>query len=131
MKYMLDTNICIYLLGHQPAVITAFTEKRAAGVAISSITLAELEYGVCNSRAYDKNRAALVSFLPLVEILPFGTAAAMVYGQICATLRKKGSMIGPLDMLIAAHAQSAGLVVVTNNTREFERVEGLPLENWV
>jgi tRNA(fMet)-specific endonuclease VapC len=131
MKYLLDTNICVCMLKHVPAVISNFTKKQEYGFAISSITLAELEYGVCNSNSYDKNRAALISFLPLVEILPFNTAAAMQYGKICASLRKKGTLIGSLDMLIAAHAKSCGLVVVTNNIREFERVEGLMLENWV
>ncbi len=125
------TNICIYLLHHVPEAVSAFTGKQEAGIAISSITLAELEYGVCNSRAYDKNRAALISFLPLVEILSFDSAAAMEYGRIHAALRRKGTLIGPFDTLIAAHAKSRELVVVTNNTCEFARIEGLPLENWM
>ena len=131
MRYMLDTNICVYLLNHVPEVISSFAEKKDDGVAVSSITLAELEFGVCNSTAYDKNRAALLSFLPLVEILPFDSAAAVEYGKICTSLRRQGTPIGPLDMLIAAHAKSQGLVVVTNNTREFERVKDLKLENWI
>jgi tRNA(fMet)-specific endonuclease VapC len=128
---MLDTNICIYLLKRISKVVSVFSEKQNDGAAISSITLAELEFGVWNSKAYDTNREALITFLPLVAVLPFDSAAAAEYGKICALLRQKGAAIGPLDMLIAAHAQSQGLIVVTNNTREFARVEGLHLENWV
>jgi len=131
MKYMLDTSTCIFILKHNPKVLSIFSEKKNAGVAISSITLAELEFGVCNSAAYDKNRATLIAFLPLVEILPFDGSCAVSYGEICALLRRKGTPIGQMDMLIAAHAKSKGLIVVTDNVREFERVEGLTVENWL
>ena len=131
MKYLLDTNICVYLLKKNPGVISVFSAKKNAGAAISSITLAELEFGVWNSAAYDKNKTALLTFLSLVEILSFDSKAAAEYGKICAFLRQKGTPIGQMDMLIAAHAKSRGLVVVTNNSCEFERVEGLKLENWM
>jgi len=119
------------LLKHISGVMANYSRKKDLGTAISSITLAELEFGVCNSYASDKNRENLIAFLPLVKILSFDDKAAMEYGKICALLRRKGTPIGPLDMLIAAHAKSKGLIVVTNNIREFERVPGLELENWV
>ena len=131
MRYMLDTNTCIFLLKHNPAVISAFAEKKDDGAAISSITLAELEFGVCNSSAYEKNRNALLSFLPLIEVMPFDGAAAAMYGVICTSLRRKGMPIGQMDILIAAHAKATGLIVVTDNVREFGRVDGLKVENWL
>jgi len=131
MKYMLDTNICVYIMKHVPNVMERFFSKRTDGVAISSIVLAELEYGVCNSDFYERSRKKLMSFLQLVEILHFDDEAAVHYGQIRADLRRKGKTIGIPDAMIAAHARSKGLIAVTNNTREFERVAGLELENWV
>ncbi|MCL2110861.1 MAG: type II toxin-antitoxin system VapC family toxin [Clostridiales bacterium] len=130
MKYMLDTNVCIFILKRDSAVLSAFAAKRDKGAAISAITLAELEFGVCNSGAVEKNRTALLSFLPNVEILPFDGTAAACYGEICSALRKKGRPIGTMDTLIAAHAKAAKLTVVTANTREFERVDGLLVEDW-
>lgn len=131
MKYMLDTNICIYLMKHVPEVITAFSLKKDAGMTISAVTLAELEFGVSNSSAQDRNRIKLLNFLTLVDVLPFNVPAAVTYGVICAALRRNGTPIGQMDMLIAAHAKSEGLVVVTNNVDEFKRVQGLELENWL
>jgi len=131
MKYMLDTNICIYMMKHIPEVLSSFESKKNDGFSISTITLAELEFGVCNSNSYEKNKNKLISFLPLVEILAFDGAAALAYGRICTDLRRKGTPISSMDMLIAAHAKSKGLVVVTNNLREFERIEDLKLENWM
>ena len=130
MKYMLDTNICIYLLNHVPEVLSKYDNKRNEGVAISTITLAELEYGLCESSAYERNRKALLAFLAIVDVLPFDDSATIQYGKIRVGLERKGTLIGLMDMLIAAHAKSKGLVIVTNNVREFERVEGLKLENW-
>ncbi|MDR1571654.1 MAG: PIN domain-containing protein, partial [Clostridiales Family XIII bacterium] len=98
---------------------------------ISSITLAELEFGVSNSKSHERNRNALLAFSTLVEILPFDIQASAEYGEIRAALEKKGMPIGALDTLIAAHAKSRGLTLVTNNTREFRRVEGLFLEDWM
>ncbi|GHV83185.1 twitching motility protein PilT [Spirochaetia bacterium] len=129
--YMLDTNICIFALKHFPKVITALRSKESDMLAISTITLAELEFGICNSLALEKNRNALISFLPLVEVLQFDESAAAEYGVIRTNLQKRGCVIGIMDMLIAAHAKSTGCILVTNNTHEFERVAGLILEDWL
>ena len=129
--YLLDTNMCIFALKHVPNVLTAIESRKNEWIAISSITLAELELGICNSQAVEKNRNALIAFLPTVEVLPFDEVAAVEYGIICANLKKRGCAIGLMDMLIAAHAKSVGLILVTNNTGEFERVDGLELEDWL
>jgi tRNA(fMet)-specific endonuclease VapC len=129
--YLLDTNICIFALKHVPNILTAIENRKNEWIAISSITLAELEFGICNSQAVEKNRNALLSFLPTVEVLPFDESAAAEYGIIRANLKKQGCIIGLMDMLIAAHAKSAGLILVTNNTGEFERVDGLEIEDWL
>ena len=132
MKYMLDTNICIYAIKNKPEkVLNTLKEKLNDGICISAITLAELAHGVEKSAARDKNRAALLRFLSILTVLPFDDLAAAEYGEVCANLQRKGTPIGTMDMLIAAHAKTEGLILVTNNTREFERVEGLTLENWV
>lgn len=130
MKYMLDTNMCIYAQKNIPQVIENMKNNFQYGVAISSITLAELEFGVQASANVEKNTIALYKFLSIVEILDFDSSAATEYGKIRADLKKKGTPIGNMDMLIAAHAKSENLIVVTHNTREFERVEGLQLEDW-
>ena len=129
--YLLDTNICIFALKHIPKVLTALESKKHERLTISSITLAELEFGICNSQAPEKNRNALITFLPVVEVLPFDESAAAEYGRIRACLQKRGCSIGLMDMLIASHAKSAGLILVTNNTGEFKRVDGLDLEDWL
>lgn len=132
MRYMLDTNICIYIISKRPGnVLENLQAKTDEGFTISAITLAELEYGVAYSEKREKNADALAQFLAFISVLPFDEAAAAEYGDIHADLRKKGTPIGPMDELIAAHARSADLVLVTNNTREFERVMDLKLENWV
>ena len=130
MKYMLDTNMCIYAQKNIPQVIEKIKNNFQYGVAISSITLAELQYGVQASANIEKNTISLYKFLSIVEVLDFDSGAAIEYGKIRADLRKKGTPIGNMDMLIAAHAKSENLIVVTHNTREFERVEGLKLEDW-
>ena len=130
MKYMLDTDICIYLLKHVPEVLSAFSAKQREGIAISSITLAELEFGLRKSSGYARNQNKLYKLLATVDILPFDDAAACEYGKIRAGLERKGTPIGPLDTLIAAHAKALGITLVTNNIREFQRVEGLKTENW-
>jgi len=128
---MLDTNICIYAIKNRPAcVLDNIRLKMRSGLCISSITLAELEYGVEASAYPEKNTVALLQFLSIVDVLPFDDRAAAAYGDICAALRKKGTPIGTMDMLIAAHARAKGCILVTNNTKEFQRVEGLVLENW-
>lgn len=130
MKYMLDTNMCIYAQKNIPQVIEKIKNNFQYGVAISSITLAELEFGVQASANVEKNTIALYKFLSIVEILDFDSSAAIEYGKIRADLKRKGTPIGNMDMLIAAHAKSENLIVVTHNTREFERVAGLKLEDW-
>ena len=130
MKYMLDTNMCIYAQKNISQVIEKIKNNFQYGVAISSITLAELEFGVQASANVEKNTIALYKFLSIVEILDFDSSAAIEYGKIRADLKRKGTPIGNMDMLIAAHAKSENLIVVTHNTREFECVEGLKLEDW-
>ncbi len=131
MTYMLDTNICIYVMKKKPEnVLRRFREEMDGGICISSITLAELEYGMKHSSDPVKNEQALLRFLAPLRVLPFGAAAASEYGEIRAYLQSRGTPIGPLDMLIAAHARVEGMTLVTNNMREFERVPELDLENW-
>lgn len=131
MTYMLDINICIYTMKKKPEkVLHKFQEELDRGLCISSITLAELEYGMKHSSDPVKNERALLRFLAPLSILPFGAGAASEYGKIRAYLQSRGTPIGPLDMLIAAHARSEGIILVTNNVREFERVPDLKFENW-
>lgn len=131
MKYMLDTNICIYAIKNKPPeVIRNFLQHNPDDMCISSITYGELMHGVEKSQAVEKNRIAMSLFLSPITILDFDSYAAEEYGKIRADLERKGTPIGPLDMLIAGHAKSEELTVVTNNTREFYRVEGLAVEDW-
>lgn len=132
MKYMLDTNICIFVIKHKPEnVIRKFIEHEPEDLCISSITYAELMHGVEKSQAREKNRLAIALFLSPISIVDFDNQAAEEYGRIRADLETKGNPIGPMDMLIAGHAISKGLTLVTNNTREFSRIEGLTVEDWV
>ncbi len=131
MKYMLDTNIWIYMIKQKPeSVLENLREKASEGIAISSIAYAELRGGVENSMYPAENSDALERVLLIADILPFDRRAALEYGKIYAALRRKGTPIGPMDTLIAAHAKAQKLILVTNNAREFERVEGLAIENW-
>lgn len=131
MRYMLDTNICIYAIKHKPEkVFQKLKSIDPKDVCISSVTYAELMHGVEKSAAVEKNRLALALLLSNIEIPDFDTRAAEDYGKIRAALEKQGRPIGVLDMMIAAHARSRGLVVVTNNTGELSRVSELELENW-
>lgn len=131
MKYMLDTNICIYAIKHKPEkVIERLQEHDPSDICISSITYAELYHGVEKSQAVDKNKIALAILLSNIEIKDFDTKAAESYGRIRAELEKAGTPIGPLDTMIAGHAMSLGYTVVTNNTREFSRVTDLNFEDW-
>jgi tRNA(fMet)-specific endonuclease VapC len=130
MRYMLDTDICIYTINEKPpAVLHAFRAHMDAGLGISSVTAAELFFGVART-ASQRNQAALRRFLDTLEIAAFDAAAAEVSGSLRAWLTSQGTPIGPYDTLIAAHAQALGATLVTNNTREFERVPGLRVENW-
>lgn len=132
MTYMLDTNICIYAMKNKPEkVLERLKEELDNGVCISSITLAELEYGMKHSSDPVKNEQALLRFLVPLSILSFDSAAASEYGEIRAYLQSKGTPIGSLDMLIAGHARAENMILVTNNVHEFERVPGLEIENWV
>ncbi|TAM98891.1 MAG: type II toxin-antitoxin system VapC family toxin, partial [Chitinophagaceae bacterium] len=128
----LDTNICIYIINQKPPVILAKFQSIPLGeIGISIITLAELYYGAVKSASPDKNISALNRFVIPLEIFNFDHSAALEYGIIRSNLEKKGTPIGSLDMLIAAHAKSMDFIVVTNNEKEFSRVEGLRIENWI
>lgn len=132
MRYMLDTNICIYAIKHKPEqVFMHLQEHDPSEICISSVTYAELVHGVEKSKAIEKNRVALALLLANIEIMNFDSLAAESYGIVRADLEKEVTPIGPLDMMIAGHAKSLGYTIVTNNTKEFERVKGLKLENWV
>lgn len=132
MRYMLDTNICIYVIKKKPeSVIKKFLEYNPDDICISAITHAELMYGVEKSQLPEKNLAALTFFLSAIEVLEFNSMAAIEYGKIRVDLEKRGTPIGAMDMLIAAHAKAECLILVTNNTREFNRVDNLKVENWI
>jgi tRNA(fMet)-specific endonuclease VapC len=132
MKYILDTNICIYIIKKKPSsVFQKFRSLKPGSVGISSITLAELEFGIEKSIKPKQNRLALHQFLIPIDIVEFDSEAATEYGSVRAKLEKSGTQIGALDTLIAAHAKSLDCILVTNNEREFIRVNGLKVENWV
>lgn len=129
---MLDTNICIHLIKHKPPeVIERFDKERANGICISAITLAELELGVEKSTQKERNQLALAMLLGTINVLPFDDLAAIEYGKIFAYLQRNCTPVGKMDILIGAHARSLGIPIVTNNTKDFERMPGLILENWV
>jgi tRNA(fMet)-specific endonuclease VapC len=131
LKYLLDTNIVIYVLKRRPKEVLAMFNANASRMAISSITLSELFYGAEKSLNRDKNLEAVEEFVSHLDVLPYDAKASQHYGQIKATLEKKGQIIGENDIHIAAHATSQGLILVSNNVREFKRVPNLVLENWV
>ena len=127
---LLDTNICIYIINAKPAdVLERFRQYRMGEVGLCSVVAAELVFGVAKSGSL-RNRQALEMFLAPLTILPFDQQASWVYGDLRADLQKRGTLIGSLDTLIAAHALSQQATLVTNNTREFAMVPGLRLENW-
>lgn len=131
MKYLVDTNICIYIMNKRPiGVIQKFKQFEVGDVGISTITVSELQYGVAKSVHRKENQQRLEQFLAPLEILPYDEMAAGAYGDIRFHLEKYGHLIGPLDVLIAAHALSRNLILVTNNDREFKRIENLQMENW-
>lgn len=131
MEYLLDTNICIYIIKRKPiAVFERFKNLPIGSIGISSITLAELQFGIRKSSDPERNQEALDKFLTPLEIVDFDHQAAVEYGIIRADLERRGTPIGPLDTLIAAHAQSLGVVLITNNEKEFLRVQQLKVENW-
>lgn len=126
MKYLLDTNICIYA-----SVIKRFEKLKSGSVAISTITLSELYYEVAKSSKPDENMIALQEFISPLEVLDFTNVDALVYGKIRDSLEKKGSLIGAMDLLIASIAKGRDLTLVTNNTKEFSRISDLKIDNWV
>jgi len=131
MKYMLDTNICIYLIKQQPPkVLKHFKAHTVGDIGISSLTLAELRYGVFKSRQIEKNRQALDEFILPIEIADFDEKAAREYGTIRAELERAGKPIGSMDMLIGAHAHALGVTLVTNNTKEFKQIMNLKIVDW-
>lgn len=131
MKYLIDTNICIYIMNKRPVgVIEKFKQFEISEIGISTITVSELQYGAAKSRYRKKNEVRLEEFLAPLEILSYDQTAARVYGDIRFQLEKHGKPIGPLDLLIAAHALSQNLVLVTNNIKEFNRIKKLKFENW-
>lgn len=132
MKLMLDTNTCIALIKRRPIhAIQKFSEYQIGDIGISAVTLAELRYGISKSQHQAKNQVALDEFLLPLEIAPFDEQATVVYGVLRAMLEKQGTPIGPLDTMIAAHALSLEITLVTNNTREFNLVPDLPITDWV
>ena len=131
MTYMLDTNICIYIIKRKPEdLINRFLRTNPDDMAVSSITVSELFYGVFKSSKPAQNMAALTNFLLPFEILSYDDKASIEYGKIRAGLEKNGKIIGPMDLLIAAHAKSLSLILITNNIKEFTRIPDLNVENW-
>lgn len=131
-NYLLDTNICIYLIKKKPKkILERLKTMNISRIGISSITLSELEYGVEKSQQPQRNRLALIGFVTPLEVYYYDDVAAKKYGEIRATLERRGKVIGPYDMLIAAHAKALDQILVTNNEREFKRIPGLKVENWV
>jgi len=131
LKYMLDTNIAIYVIKNRPLNALASFNRHAGHICISAITLAELLHGAEKSAKPEHNLRQVEDFVSRLEVLDYGSKAAAHYGDIRAVLERKGTPIGVNDLHISGHARSEGLTLVTNNLREFERVEGLRLDNWV
>jgi tRNA(fMet)-specific endonuclease VapC len=128
MKFLLDTNICIYIIKQKPSeVLEKFNNYQVGDIGISSITVAELEFGIQKSQFPSKNRQALAQFLLPLQVADFDNTAAIVYGNIRAKLEKQGTPIGSLDTLIAAHVLSLKVTLITNNVKEFSRVPNLQL----
>jgi len=130
--YLLDTNICIYIINKNPRmVVEKIKTLKTNQVKLSAISVGELEYGISKSKYRERNRNALIDFVSAFDIIPFDDTDAEVFGLIRADLEKRGQLIGPYDMQIAAQAIAKDLILVTNNTGEFERIRGLKLENWI
>jgi tRNA(fMet)-specific endonuclease VapC len=130
--YLLDSNICIYVINKRPkSVVEKIKQLQPHQIKLSSISIAELEYGASKSLYREQNRIAILNFASSFDIIPFDDLDAEVYGQIRADLEKAGKIIGPYDIQIAAQAIQKGLILVTNNTKEFSRIKNLNFENWV
>ena len=131
MKFLLDTNTCIYIIKQKPAwVVERFSALAVESIGVSSVTVSELWYGVCKSRKVEQNREALTEFLLPLAVAPYDERAALDYGAIRASLERSGKTIGPLDLMIASLPGSLNVTLVTNNVDEFQRVDGLAIENW-
>lgn len=132
MRFLLDTNICIHIIKRSPeSVYQRFQELRVGDVGVSAITFCELQFGVAKSSKPRQNQLALTKFLGPLDVLDFPAAAGPLFGEIRAHLESMGRPIGNYDLLIASHALHDGLTLVTNNTKEFERIPHLRIENWV
>jgi tRNA(fMet)-specific endonuclease VapC len=131
LRYMLDTNICIYVIKSRPAGLRERFNSLADQLCISAITLAEIIYGAEKSARPVENLAIIEQFVARLDVLSFGERGATHYGQLRAELERAGHPVGIHDMMIGGHARSEGLTLVSNNLREFQRMEGLRLENWV
>jgi len=131
LRYLLDTNICIYVINNYPAPLRARFERFIDQLCVSSITVGELYFGAEKSARRSDNIAAVEEFCERLDVLPFTAKAAAQYGRMRAQLAKRGTPIGALDLLIGAHARAEGLTLVTNNLREFRRLPDLHVENWV
>ena len=130
--YLLDTNICIYIIKKKPVkVLKVLQKKSLKEIYISLITVAELEYGVEKSNFPEKNKVSLLEFLSIFHIINFDDKDAIEFGKIKVQLEKIGKIIGPMDLLLAAQAKSKKLILVTNNLKEFKRVNSLKIENWL
>ena len=129
---MLDTNICIYIIRKKPEkVLQTFNSLNVGDVCISSITFAEMQYGIFKSQHREQNTIALINFIAPIEIMPFSDNSAVCYGEILADLEIRGQIIGAYDLLIAAHALSENLTLITNNVKEFSKIKGLNVLNWL
>lgn len=131
LKYMLDTSICIFTIKNKPEKVREAFNRQHGRLCISSVTLMELIYGAEKSAAPERNLSVIEGFVARLEVLAYDYEAAIHSGQLRAELAWAGTPIGPYDQLIAGHARSQGLVLVTNNVREFERVPGLRIEDWL
>ena len=131
MRYMLDTNVAIHTIRNRPVEVRRMFTLQQGRICISSVTLMELIYGAEKSTQRDRNLQDVESFAARLEVLPYDSAAAAHTGQIRAELAQAGKPVGPYDAMIAGHARSRGLIVVTANRSEFARVPGLMIENWI
>ncbi len=132
IRFMLDTNTCIYIIKQKPAkVIERFRQTEVSQIGISSITLSELQFGVAKSSRPEQNQIALTQFVAPLEIMAYDDGAAQYYGDLRACLERAGAPIGAMDMLIAAHALSLDCILITNNQKEFARIPNLKIDNWI
>ncbi|TCJ14716.1 type II toxin-antitoxin system VapC family toxin [Parasulfuritortus cantonensis] len=131
MAYLLDTNILIAMSKERPGLAERLARHPASAILLSSVVVAEIEYGIAKSTRAEHNRRVFDCLLGGFPVIPFDEAAARAYGPIRAQLEREGRLIGPNDLMIAAHARALGAVLVTDNVGEFARVDGLALENWL